>query len=80
MLLAELAARYGLRGGHAAAEVLGALRGLLSSMTITDIVQQGMHEFLDMMQLRLTEVGRHLARGFFGHEPEGVQVQLEPAR
>ena len=81
-LLGELKARYGLRGGNAAAEVLDALRTLLGALTIAEILKQGLHEFLDLVQLRLNAVSRHLAHAFFGHEPEAppaetAQVQIE---
>jgi uncharacterized alpha-E superfamily protein len=81
-LLGELKARYGLRGGNAAAEVLDALRALLGALTIAEILQQGLHEFLDLVQLRLNAVSRHLADAFFGHAPEAppaetVQAQIE---
>ena len=77
MLLAELTARYGLRRGSDAAEVLDGLRGLLSTLTIAEILKQGLHEFLDLVQLRLIMVSRHLSSAFFGREPESVQEQLE---
>ena len=84
-LLGDLKARYGLRGGNAAAEVLDALRALLGTLTIAEILQQGLHEFLDLVQLRLNEVTEHLGRAFFGHAPEAppaetVQAQIEPTQ
>ncbi len=85
ILLGELKARYGLRGGNAAAEVLDALRALLGALSITEILQQGLHEFLDLVQLRLNEVSLHLSHAFFGGEPEPapepvVQAQTEQAQ
>jgi uncharacterized alpha-E superfamily protein len=77
MLLAELKARYALRGGNEAAEVLDGLRALLSTLTITEILKQGLHEFLDLVQLRLVTVGRTLSYAFFGRKPETMQAQTQ---
>ncbi|HUZ62697.1 MAG TPA: alpha-E domain-containing protein [Acetobacteraceae bacterium] len=80
MLLAELKARYALRSGNDAAEMLDGLRALLSTLTIGEILKQGLHEFLDMVQLRLIAVSRGLSYAFFGHEPEMAQTQTEQAQ
>ncbi|MDE2007677.1 MAG: alpha-E domain-containing protein, partial [Rhodospirillales bacterium] len=66
LLLAELSARYGLRGGAGAAEALDALRGLLAGMTIDQVLIGGLHEFLDRAQRELIATGAALATGFFG--------------
>jgi uncharacterized alpha-E superfamily protein len=79
-LLGDLKARYGLRGGNAAAEVLDALRALLGALTIAEILQQGLHEFLDLVQLRLNAVTEHLGRAFFGHAPEAPPAETVPAQ
>ena len=71
-MLSELRMRYNLRHGNEAAEVLDQLRGLLSSITITEVLANGLHEFLDLVQLRLNEVTRHIGVAFFGHEPPPV--------
>jgi len=67
LLLAELKARYGLPGGNAAAEQLDGLRALLSGVGIGEILVQGLHEFLDLVQQRLNLLGEALAIGFFGY-------------
>lgn len=77
MLLAELKTRYTLRSGSEAAEVLDGLRALLSTLTITEILNQGLHEFLDLMQVRLIAVSGHLSYAFFGREPDPAQSQIE---
>ncbi len=74
MLLSELRTRYSLRPGNQAAEVLDGLRALLSTLSITEILTQGLHEFLDLMQVRLIEVSRHLSYAFFGR---GEQSQSQ---
>ncbi len=75
MLLSELKARYGLQGANRAAEQLDRLRGLLSSLTIETIILRGLHEFLDMVQVRLIEVTRDLSETFFGDTPRSPQPQ-----
>ncbi|MBV9735265.1 MAG: alpha-E domain-containing protein [Acidisphaera sp.] len=77
MLLAEMKARYALRGGNDAAEVLDGLRALFSTLSITEILKQGLHEFLDLVQLRLIAVSRHLSIAFFGYQPEDTLEQLQ---
>jgi uncharacterized alpha-E superfamily protein len=69
LLLAELKARYGLRGGNEAAEQLDGLRALLSGVGIGEILVQGLHEFLDLVQQRLNLLGEALGTGFFGYVP-----------
>ena len=80
MLLAELRARYGLRGGSGAAEQLDGLRGLLSAITIDEILVRGLHEFLDMIQLRLKLAAEDLAVGFFGYSPASPTAPSVPAQ
>ena len=76
LLLAELKARYGLRGGNGASEQLDGLRGMLSSLTTHEIIGQGLHEFLDMIQRRLILATQDLSVSFFGAVPEaGPQQQ-----
>lgn len=66
VLLSELKARYALRGGQGAAEELDGLRGLLDSLGIARILAEGLHEFLDSVQLRLITVSGDLSASFFG--------------
>lgn len=80
LLLSELKARYGLRGGNGAAEQLDSLRGLLGTMTITEILAQGLHELLDLIQARLISVTRDLSVSFFGYDkptPDTATVQAQ---
>ncbi len=80
MLLSELRARYGLRGGTGAAEQLDGLRGLLSAVTIDEILVRGLHEFLDMIQLRLNLAAEDLAVGFFGYSAASPSAPSVPAQ
>ena len=74
-LLGEVKSRYSLRGGNDAAEELDRLRAVLGTMTITEILSEGLHEFLDIIQQQLIAVSRDLSIAFFGYRPEAMQVQ-----
>ena len=73
--LTELKRRHGLRGGIGAAEELDWLRALLSTLTITEILRQGLHEFLDVIQRRLISINRDLSESFF--DAGSVQSQSQ---
>jgi uncharacterized alpha-E superfamily protein len=75
-LLAEVKSRYGLRGANDAAEELDRLRAVFGTLTITAILSEGLHEFLDLVQRQLNAVTRDLAIAFFGYSPSG---EPEPA-
>ena len=68
-----------LRGSIGAAEELDQLRALLSTLTITEILAQGLHEFLDMIQRRLIAITRDLSTSFFGTPPRPAQMQTQSA-
>ena len=80
LLLAELGARYGLRGGHRAAEQLDGLRGLLSGVTIEDVLIGGLHEFLDEVQRQLNRTAAALGIGFFGYPEQSESGTSESAQ
>jgi uncharacterized alpha-E superfamily protein len=64
-ILTELRSRFGLRGGGAALEVLDELRATLGSRSIDEIIQAGLHEFIDAVQGRLIDLCNALAKDFF---------------
>jgi uncharacterized alpha-E superfamily protein len=74
-LLGELRSRYGLSGGSDAAEELGALRADLGALTISEILGQGLHEFLDSVQRRLIAVTSDLSAAFFSPAASSAQHQ-----
>jgi uncharacterized alpha-E superfamily protein len=74
-LLGELRSRYGLKGGSDAAEELGALRASLGALTIGEILGQGLHEFLDLVQRRLIAVTQDLSTAFFSINDDSAQRQ-----
>jgi uncharacterized alpha-E superfamily protein len=73
--LGELRSRYGLSGGSDAAEELGALRASLGALTIGEILGQGLHEFLDLVQRRLIAVTQDLSTAFFSINDDSAQRQ-----
>ena len=81
-LLSALRSRHGLRGATAAAEELDRLHAVLNTLTIQEILDKGLHEFLDMIQRQLVAVSDDLAATFFGHAPQArsqSQRQSGPA-
>ncbi|TWT40802.1 alpha-E domain-containing protein [Botrimarina hoheduenensis] len=48
----------------------GRLRSEMDYTAIRDVVQQGMHEYIDQFQLRLNEIGESLQKDFFTLETE----------
>lgn len=68
-LLGELRSRHGMRGGSEAVGELAALRTMLDDQTLAEILEQGLHEFLDLIQRRLITVTQHLSVAFFGAVP-----------
>ena len=79
-LLGDVKSRYSLRGGNDAAEELDRLRAVLGTLTITAILSEGLHEFLDLIQQQLIAVSRDLSIAFFGYEPEASQTQTAVAQ
>jgi len=79
-LLGEVKSRYSLRGGNDAAEELDRLRAVLGTLTITAILREGLHEFLDLIQQQLIAVSRDLSIAFFGYVPEASQTQTAAAQ
>ena len=77
-LLGDLRSRHGLRGGTGATEELDRLRSLLDALSIAEILERGLHEFLDMIQRQLIAVTDDLAGTFFGHRTQ-TQSQSGPS-
>jgi uncharacterized alpha-E superfamily protein len=79
-LLEGLRFRHGLRGGRGAAEGLDRLRALVGELSIGEILKEGLHEFLDMIQRQLIAVTDDLAGTFFGAQAQGQsQSQSGPS-
>jgi uncharacterized alpha-E superfamily protein len=67
--LNQLSSGYGLRGTHAALERLDELRAALMDQPIEMILQFGLHEFLDWVQLQLIGVQKAVADAFWAPPP-----------
>jgi uncharacterized alpha-E superfamily protein len=64
-LLSELRERYGLKGGSEAAARITELRDALSALSVREVLGQGLHEFLDLVQRRLIAVTHGMSTAFF---------------
>jgi len=73
-LLTELKSRYALRGGNDAAEQTDELRAILSSHTIEQILATGLHEFIDLVQVRMASITTQLGIAFFGHPSNDASI------
>lgn len=67
-ILHILRGRYGLRGGVAAMERIDELRASLQSTSIEVILGRGLHEYLDWVQVMLSQVTMDIGVDFFGYE------------
>ena len=76
-LLGELRSVYELRGAHEAAEGMKEMCASLSGLTIDEVLGQGLHEFLDLVQRRLIAVTQGLSTAFFTMSEGGVQEQSQ---
>jgi uncharacterized alpha-E superfamily protein len=56
---------------------LGRMGAKLGYLMIEDVVETGLHEFLDGMQRSLNEVGNDIGSTFFGLEPVVTQSQMQ---
>jgi uncharacterized alpha-E superfamily protein len=64
-MLTQLRSRYRLSGGIAAEDKLDEMRAVLSDLTMEQIIDRGLHEFLDWVQNRLGAISADLRDGFF---------------
>lgn len=64
--LSELKSRYVLRGGNDVSEGLDQLRTILAAYSIEQILEAGLHEFIDFLQHYLITVTNRLSVAFFG--------------
>ncbi|WP_245624532.1 alpha-E domain-containing protein [Belnapia moabensis] len=80
-LLEVIRSRHELPGGAVAAHELGCLRAGLGSITIEQVISEGLHEYLDQIQRNLIAVTSNISSDFFrwGIMMGGPQSQLLPA-
>ncbi len=76
-VLTRLKSRYRLRGGNAAMERIDEISAVLFSRPIDHVIDGGLHDYLDWLQLRLSNVTSELSLSFFGSAPAEVSQQQE---
>lgn len=77
-VLTRMRSRYDLRGGSAAMERVDELLAALLSRPIDAVLRDGLHEYLDWIQLQLSGITTEIARAFFGVQPPlAVQSQSQ---
>jgi len=54
---------------HRAERLLGRLQANLSYASIEDVMEQGLHHYIDLLQRSLNDVGEQIQTGFFGYAP-----------
>ncbi|ANC91632.1 alpha-E domain-containing protein [Azospirillum humicireducens] len=77
-VLTRMRSRYELRGGSAAMERVDELLAALLSRPIDAVLRDGLHEYLDWIQLQLSIITTEIAQAFFGVQPPlAVQSQSQ---
>lgn len=77
-LLTQLRSNYRLSAGAGALEALDELRSVLDDITIEQVIANGMHEFVDWIQLKLIRIHGELGTGYFGY-PAPVEPAADSA-
>ncbi len=62
-----LKSRYNIRAGNDVAEGLDQLRSILDTRSIDEVLETGLHEFIDFIQRYLSAITDRLGAAFFGH-------------
>jgi len=65
--LLHLRSSYNLLAGSRALEELDELRSVLDDTTIAQVIENGMHEFIDWIQLKLIRIHSELGAAYFGY-------------
>ncbi|MBP2302603.1 alpha-E domain-containing protein [Azospirillum picis] len=77
-VLTRMRSRYEMRGGAAAMEQVDELLAALMSRPIDAVLRDGLHEYLDWIQLQLSRITTEIAQAFFGFQPPlAVQSQSQ---
>jgi uncharacterized alpha-E superfamily protein len=66
--------------GNRAEQTLGRLRAELAYTSAPQIIQGGLHEFVDNLQQRLNEVGESIYEAFFAMRPLETMSQSQSQR
>jgi len=73
--LGQLRSAYSLIGGAHALEELDELRSVLDDISIDEVIDKGLHEFIDWVQLKLIRIHSELGAAYFGYPPSAEQGQ-----
>lgn len=65
--LNQLRSAYRLKGGSKALEELDELVSVLDDITIDEVIEKGLHEFIDWLQLKLIRIHNELGTAYFGY-------------
>lgn len=79
VVFTRLKSRYKLRGGSVAMERIDEIQAALSSRSVDQVIQDGLHEYLDWLQVMLSDVTSELTRSFFGHPATEEVIQRQEA-
>ena len=63
---------------HRAERLLGRLQANLMYASIEDVMEQGLHQYIDGLQRSLNDVGAAIGVGFFGYEPATAPASVPP--
>lgn len=66
--------------GNRAEQLLGRLRSELAYTSAPQIIQQGLHEFVDNLQQQLNEIGESIYEAFFAMRPLETMAQSQSQR
>ncbi len=62
---------------NSAEQRVGQLRSELAYTTVDDVIQQGLHEFLDLLQTKLNKIGSAVHETFIAVKPVDTSVQSQ---
>jgi uncharacterized alpha-E superfamily protein len=63
---------------HESERLLGRLQANLAYASIEDVMADGLHEYIDKLQVSLNEIGDAIQAGFFGYAPAAPAVLTKP--
>lgn len=64
-------------GRNRAEKILGRLQADLDYTDIDEVIEFGMHEYLDSLQVRLNQVGDEISTTFFRHVPQEQELIIQ---
>jgi len=65
--MSRLRSTYRLSGGDGAIDELDQLNSVLDDISVDEVIEKGMHEFVDWIQLKLMGLHSEMGKAYFGH-------------